>query len=128
MHTESESFRFFFVFVILTYENACYGCENAENRTWSEFFYDGQKFRRQCVNVIDTTWGRIYFSTCENFGLGVQWPLVQIAVFFNDMLFTLSANSYIFYLHYVKRARISAIYIIYCKQWQLSAPQYCSTL
>ncbi len=32
------------------------------------FFYDGRKFRRQCVNVIDTTWGRIYFSTCENFG------------------------------------------------------------
>ncbi len=30
-------------------------------------FYDGQKFRRQCVNVIDTMWGCIYFSTCENF-------------------------------------------------------------
>ncbi len=25
------------------------------------FFYDGRMFRRQCVNVIDTTWGRIYF-------------------------------------------------------------------
>jgi len=42
--------------------------KNAENRTWSEFFYDGRKFRRQCVNVIDTMWGRIYFLTCENFG------------------------------------------------------------
>ncbi len=28
----------FFVFLILSYQNACYGCENAENRTWSEFF------------------------------------------------------------------------------------------
>ncbi len=35
--------------------------------TWSEFFYDGRKFRRRCVNVIDTTWGHIYFLTCENF-------------------------------------------------------------
>ncbi len=42
------------------------------NLVWF-FFYDGRKFRRQCVNVIDTTWGRIYFSTCENFGLSVQW-------------------------------------------------------
>ncbi len=69
-------FFFSFIFVILSYQNACYGCENAENRTWSEFFYDGRKFQRQCVNVIDTTWGHIYFSTCENFRLGVQWPLV----------------------------------------------------
>ncbi len=38
------------------------------------FFYDGRKFRRKCVNVIDTTWGLIYFLTCENFGLCVQWP------------------------------------------------------
>ncbi len=41
--------------------------------------YDGRKFRRQCINVIDTTWGRIYFLHAkisdENFGLGVQWPL-----------------------------------------------------
>ncbi len=56
----------FSIFVILSYQNACYGCVNAE--TWSKFFYDWRKFRRQCVNVIDTTWGRIYFSTCENFG------------------------------------------------------------
>ncbi len=31
-------------------------------------FFDGRKFRRQCANVIDTTWGRIYFLTCEHFG------------------------------------------------------------
>ncbi len=30
--------------------------------------YDRWKFRRQCVNVIDITWGRMYFLTCENFG------------------------------------------------------------
>ncbi len=61
-------FPVFFVFLILSYQNACYGCENAENRTWSEFFYDGRKFRRQCVNMIDTTWGCIYFLTCKHFG------------------------------------------------------------
>ncbi len=41
-------------------------------------FFDGRKYRRQCANVIDTTWGRIYFLTCENFGqnfgLSVQRP------------------------------------------------------
>ncbi len=40
----------------------------------NRFFYDRRKFRRQCVNVIDTAWGRVYFLMCENFGLGVQWP------------------------------------------------------
>ncbi len=39
-------------------------------------FYDGRKFWRQCVNVIDTTWGRIYLLTFENLWLSVQWPLV----------------------------------------------------
>ncbi len=59
-----------------TYQNACYDAKNWTNRTWSEFFYDGWKFQRQCVNVIDITWGRIYFSMCKNFGLSVQWPLM----------------------------------------------------
>ncbi len=63
------AFVVFFIFVILSYQNACYGCENAENQTWSDLFYDRWKFQRQCVNVTDTTWGRIYFSTCEYFGL-----------------------------------------------------------
>ncbi len=48
-----------------------------------DFFYDARKFRRQCVNVIDTTWGRIYFLMCENFGLSVQWPLVAIVSFWS---------------------------------------------
>ncbi len=30
-------------------------------RRKSKFFYDGWKFRRQCVNMIVTTCGRIYF-------------------------------------------------------------------
>ncbi len=46
--------------------------KNTKNRTRSEFFYDGRKFRRQCANVIDITWGRIYFSTCENFGWKIR--------------------------------------------------------
>ncbi len=39
----------FFVFVILSYQNACYGCENAENRTWSEFFYS-------VCNLLSDSW------------------------------------------------------------------------
>ncbi len=27
-----------------------------------------------CKRDCDRTWGRIYFSTCEYFGLSVQWP------------------------------------------------------
>ncbi len=49
--------------------------KNAENQTRYNFFCDGWKFRRQCVNVIDTTWARIYFSTSDNFGLSGQWSL-----------------------------------------------------
>ncbi len=64
----------FFRITILSYQNACYGCENIENRTWSKFSFDGQKFQSQCPNVTDTTWGRIYFLTCYNFGLSVQRP------------------------------------------------------
>ncbi len=51
----------FFLFINLSYQNACYGCENAENRTWSKkCFNDGWKFRRQCVNVSDITWNLIF--------------------------------------------------------------------
>ncbi len=55
-----------------TSQNACYRCEKCRKSNPSEFFYDGQKFRQQCVNVIDTTWGHIYFSTCESFGRTFQ--------------------------------------------------------
>ncbi len=33
--------------------------------------FDGWKFQRQCVNMIDTKWGPIYFLMYENFGLSV---------------------------------------------------------
>ncbi len=51
-------------------------CEKLNKLNLIRIFYDGWKFRRQCVNVIDITWGRIYFSMCKNFGLSVQWPLM----------------------------------------------------
>ncbi len=70
--SKAYAFFVFFLFVILSYQNACYGCENAENRTWYEFFSDRRKFQRQCVNVIGTTWGCIYFLTCKNFGQEFQ--------------------------------------------------------
>ncbi len=40
-------------------------------------FLAGRKFRRQCANVIDTTWGHIYFLTCKNFGLCVQFTFYR---------------------------------------------------
>ncbi len=46
------AFFHFFLFLIPSYQNACYGCENAENRTWSEFFYDRRKFRTQCAITL----------------------------------------------------------------------------
>ncbi len=55
----------FFIFIVLSYQNACNGCENAENRSWSEFLSDGRMFLRQCVNVIDTAWGRIHFFNVQ---------------------------------------------------------------
>ncbi len=33
-----------------------------------KFVYDGRKFWRQCVNMIYTTWGRIYFFNVQKFG------------------------------------------------------------
>ncbi len=42
--------------------------KNAENLPQSKLIYDGRNFWRQCVNVIDTMWGRIYFSSCKHFG------------------------------------------------------------
>ncbi len=41
--------------------------KKAKNWTRSKLYYDGRKFCRRCVNVIDITWGHIYFSTCKHF-------------------------------------------------------------
>ncbi len=35
--------------------------KNAENQTCSKKNDDGRKFQNQCVNMIDTAWGRIFF-------------------------------------------------------------------
>ncbi len=71
-------FSVFFVFLILSYQNACNGCENAENRTWSEIVFDRRKFQRQCATMIDTTWGRIYLWTCEIFGRNFRTQCAEI--------------------------------------------------
>ncbi len=70
LHTVSEMFVCIFPFS----HPFLYKFMLRMRKRWSEFSYDGRKFRRQCVNVIDITWGRIYFLTCKNFGLRVQWP------------------------------------------------------
>ncbi len=36
-----------------TSQNACHGCEKRKKSNPIRIFYDGRKFRRQCVNVID---------------------------------------------------------------------------
>ncbi len=37
---------------LMRYQNACYGCENAENQTWSPFFMTDESVGGS-VNVID---------------------------------------------------------------------------
>ncbi len=54
-----------------------------------EFVYDGRKFPRQCVSVIDTTWGCIYFLTCGNVRFRVcdiekKWYLDIFVDFFDN--------------------------------------------
>ncbi len=71
LYTESDIFvyAFFFIFVILSYQNACYGCKNAENWNWSNFFF---------------------FTTDESFrgfrGKRV-WHNVWLYLFFNEWKF-----------------------------------------
>ncbi len=67
LHTESEIFAFifsvFFVFLILSYQNACYGCEDPENRTWSEIFL---------------WWTNVSEAVCKHY-----WHNVRSNVYFN---------------------------------------------
>ncbi len=42
--------------------------------------YDGRKFRRKCVNVIDTTCDCIYFLMCENFSWEFRTQFARIWV------------------------------------------------
>ncbi len=66
----SEIFTCLFRLPIPSYQNACAGCENAENRTWFEFFLTSEIFGGSVQ-----TRGHIFFLTCKNFGLIVQIPL-----------------------------------------------------
>ncbi len=78
LHTESEIFACVFPFFRILHPFLSKCMQRMRKRRKSnliQIFFDGRKFRRQCANVIDTTWGRIYFLTCENFRLSVQWPL-----------------------------------------------------
>ncbi len=54
------SFFFFFV----SYENPCYRCENAENRTWYDFFMRNKSFRG---NVHGQMQGHICFFNVQKF-------------------------------------------------------------
>ncbi len=75
----SHAFFSFFVFLILSHQNACYVCENAENWTWYECFYDGRKFHRQYVIMIDPMW--VLFFICKNvcmtLRLAAHWRILR---------------------------------------------------
>ncbi len=60
LHTESEIFE-----SVFQYSPSCMQKRRKSNLI--RIFFDGRKFRRQCANVFDTTWGRINFLTCGNF-------------------------------------------------------------
>ncbi len=63
LHTESNILDAFLLYLSsFPIKNACYRCQNTENRTWSELFYDGRKFWRQCVNVIDNVRSYLFFN------------------------------------------------------------------
>ncbi len=51
----SYAFFHLFVYVIISSQNACYVCEEHKIEPEFEFFYDGQKFQRECVYMIDRT-------------------------------------------------------------------------
>ncbi len=71
LHTEYEMFACVFPFFRIPHPFLSKCMQRMRKRRKSNLIqkcFDGRKFWRQCANVIDTTWGRIYFLTCENFG------------------------------------------------------------
>ncbi len=66
--TEFEIFvRIFFLYSSQSIsQNACYGCEKRRKFNQIRFFFFMMDDKN--LKVIDTTWGRIYFLKCENFG------------------------------------------------------------
>ncbi len=73
-------FSIFFIFLIHSYQNACNGCENAENRTWSELFLTDESFRgskRDWHNVRSYLFFNVRkcrTQCAETFS--VQWPWI----------------------------------------------------
>ncbi len=71
LHTESEIVACVFPFFRIPHPFLSKCMQRMRKRRKSNLiriFFEGRKFQRQCANVIDTTWGRIYFLTCEHFG------------------------------------------------------------
>ncbi len=69
LYTESEIVACVFPFFHIPFLSKCMlRMRKRRKSNLIRFFYDRQTFRRQCVNVIVTMWGRIYFLTCEYFG------------------------------------------------------------
>ncbi len=64
----SYAFFHLFVYVKISSQNACYVCEEHKIETEFNFFYDGQKFQRECVYMIERTWRSISFLMCKNVG------------------------------------------------------------
>ncbi len=82
----AQSGIFTCVFFVFSYSSSILSkCMLRMQKRKNLIFYDGWKFRRQRVNMIDTTWGHIYFLTCKNVGLSVQWPLELVICSINFM-------------------------------------------
>ncbi len=68
-----------FAFLILSYQNACYGCKNAENRTWSNFFFTS--FVKKIWWIFQThLWFSFIFGTQIKIFLwnwGSFWPCIE---------------------------------------------------
>ncbi len=61
----AEIFICVFSYVILSYQNACYGCENTENWTWSDIF-------------LFLWWTKVSEAVCKR-----DWHNVRSYLFFN---------------------------------------------
>ncbi len=80
LHTEPEIFACVFPFFYIPHSFLSKCMLRMQKRRKSKLiwiFYDGRKFRRQCVNVIET-WCHIYFLTCKNFGQKFGQPVLTV--------------------------------------------------
>ncbi len=58
----------FFHIPIPSYQNACYGCENAENLTWDKKNLTVKSFGSSVQTWLTILTGHIYFFTCKKIG------------------------------------------------------------